>query len=49
MFFLWQSPKAIVKAKINKCDQIKLTRFCKAKKPEQKEKTTDKLGENSCK
>ena len=41
--FLGQSPKAIeIKAKINKCDLIKLTSFCAAKETINK---TKRLGE----
>ena len=47
--FLGQSPKTIeIKAKINKCDLIKLTSFYTAKETINK-KTTYRLVENICK
>ena len=51
--FLGQSPKAIeIKQKLNQWDLIKLTRFCTAKeniKKKNTQKTTYRMGENSCK
>ena len=50
MFFLDQSPKAIeITAKINKWDLIKLTNFCTEKEAINKEKTTYRIREITCK
>ena len=48
--FLSQSPKAIeIKTEINKSDLIKLSAFAQQRKSLKKEKTTYRMGENSCK
>ena len=48
--FSGQSPKATeIKAKINQWDLIKLTSFCRQRKPKENKKTTYRMGENSFK
>ena len=47
---LGQTPKAtVIKAKINQWDLIKLTSFCRQRKPKENKKTTYRMGENSFK
>ena len=47
--FMTKTPKAMAtKAKIDKCDLIKLKSFFTAKETHQREKATYRMGENFC-